>query len=59
MSEEEKELREKIADEIKSDLNFALEQCACMGRDAYGALPHGPYINRMRERLLTQIKGEL
>ena len=36
MSELEKELRLKIAEEIKKDLKDAIENCICLGRDAYG-----------------------
>jgi hypothetical protein len=47
----EKELREKIANEIKNDLKVSLENCACLGRDAYG-----DYIDKIVNGMLNKIK---
>jgi hypothetical protein len=49
----EKELREKIANEIKGDLIIALENCACLGRDSYGE-----YIDKLVKGITKKIKKE-
>ena len=48
---DEKALREKIANEIRSTLIMAMENCACLGRDAYGQ-----YIDNMTEGIVNEIK---
>ena len=58
MSNEEKELRIKIANEIKENLKAAFENTACLGRDA---LQVGPstmkttYVERMTNMILRNI----
>ena len=47
---EEKELREKIAKDIEYDLTIVLENCACLGRDAYGA-----YIEKCKKLIINKI----
>ena len=62
MSDQEKEIREKIAKEISYNLTVALENCTCM--DAQSALNPGPlgmkttYVERMHEMIISNIKGE-
>jgi hypothetical protein len=56
----EQELREKIAREIEQTTKYALENCACLGRNA---LQVGPgemtttYVERMTNMILNQIKN--
>lgn len=47
----EQQLREQIAKEIEHDLKAVLENCACLGRDAYG-----DYIDRMVRVIQNKIK---
>ena len=49
----EKEIREKISREVDKVLNIAMENCACLGRDAYG-----DYIKKMVQMVKNRIKGE-
>jgi hypothetical protein len=49
----EKELREKISNEVDRELTYALENCACLGRDAYG-----DYIKKMVQMVKNKIKGK-
>ena len=51
MKKEEKELREKIAEEARGIITMALENCASLGRDAYGA-----YIEKMTNGIINSIK---
>ena len=53
MKEEEKELREKIAEEAREMITMALENCACLGRDAYG-----DYIEKMTNGIINSIKNK-
>ena len=53
MKEEEKELREKIAEEAREMITMALENCACLGRDAYG-----DYIEKMTNSIINSIKNK-
>jgi hypothetical protein len=46
----ERELREKIANEIKEDLKYAMENCTALGRDAYG-----DYIDKMIQMIQNKI----
>ena len=45
--EEEKVLREKIFQEIKKDLLYGFENCACLGRQALLDGGHGVYTEKM------------
>lgn len=45
------ELREKIAEEARGLITMALENCACLGRDAYGA-----YIEKLTNGIINSIK---
>tara|TARA_R110000772_G_scaffold152453_1_gene263228 strand:+ start:716 stop:880 length:165 start_codon:yes stop_codon:yes gene_type:complete len=51
MKEGEKELREKIAEEARGLITMALENCASLGRDAYG-----DYIERLTNGIINSIK---
>lgn len=44
-------LRNKISEAIKPQLKMALENCACLGREAYGT-----YIENMVSMLQNEIK---
>jgi len=46
----EKEIRAKVADEIKSDLKYAMENCTALGRDAYGK-----YMDNMITMIINKI----
>ena len=46
----EKEIRAKVADEIKAPLKMALENCTALGRDAYGR-----YIDNMIDMITNHI----
>lgn len=50
----ENEIRQKIAKEIEHKLGIVLENCACLGRDAYG-----DYIEKCKKSILMEIKKEL
>mgnify|MGYP003647085844 CR=1 FL=1 len=54
MNDLEKELRLKISKEIEIDLKYAMENCACLGRDAYGK-----YIDKMVSMVLSKIKNKV
>tara|TARA_B110000259_G_scaffold150334_1_gene169742 strand:+ start:75 stop:323 length:249 start_codon:yes stop_codon:yes gene_type:complete len=45
------ELREKIAEEARGLITMALENCASLGRDAYGA-----YIEKLTNGIINSIK---
>jgi hypothetical protein len=49
----EQELREQIAKEIVVDLEITLENCACLGRDAYGS-----YIEKCKQSILNKIRNQ-
>ena len=51
MEEGERELREKIAEEARGMITMALENCACLGRDAYG-----DYIEKLANGIVNTIK---
>jgi hypothetical protein len=53
MSEQEKEIRAQIAREIQNDLKMSMENCACLGRDAYGE-----YIDKLVRSITLKIKKE-
>jgi hypothetical protein len=36
MTQTEKDIRTKISSEIAADLRLVIENCICLGRDAYG-----------------------
>jgi len=48
---DEQALRDKIAEDIRHDLNLLFENVACLGRDAYGR-----YINNCVDSVLNKIK---
>ena len=43
--------RDTKLNNIKREIVMALENCTCLGRDAYG-----DYINRLAESLMSKIK---
>ena len=48
-----KELREQISKEVETEIIISLENCACLGREAYG-----DYITKCKNSLLRTIRGE-
>lgn len=46
----ESELRNTIANDIDTDLRISLENCACLGRDAYGE-----YIEKLHRGIIQII----
>ena len=60
LREMEKELRNKIANEVSANLKAALENCACLHRDALNPGPGDmktTYVERMQTMILNQIKN--
>ena len=53
MKEGEKELREKIAEEARGLIKMGLENCAALGRDAYG-----DYIENLANGIVNSIKNK-
>ena len=56
---DEEELRYKIAEEVKREITIALENCACLGRDALNVGPGTmttTYIERMTNMITNKIK---
>ena len=49
----QKELREKIAEEARGLIKMALENCAALGRDAYG-----DYIENLANGIVNSIKNK-
>lgn len=47
------ENREKIAEEARGLITMALENCACLGRDAYG-----DYIEKLTNGIINSIKNK-
>jgi hypothetical protein len=48
----EKEVRELVADEITVSLKDVMDNCICLGRDAYGA-----YVDKMVLMIQNQIRN--
>jgi hypothetical protein len=53
MKEGDQQLREKIAEEARGLITMALENCASLGRDAYGG-----YIEKMTNGIINSIKNK-
>jgi len=49
----EQELRNQIAEDISPQIQIMLENCACLGRDAYG-----DYITKCKNSIINTIKNE-
>ena len=47
----EQELRDKIAEEIRTDLKLLFENVACLARDAYGR-----YIDNCFDSIIKKVK---
>lgn len=50
----EKEIRATVAEEIKSTLKYAMENCTALGRDAYG-----DYIDSMVNMIINKINKKI